>query len=123
MSFRLQSARRKKRMQHEDFEKHLLALHKEQQQLYKQQQALGWIDLKPPVMRGWKRYFVLRDDVARSKHAGFFEGILEKINKTEFSSRKDFKVKKRKAGKKIYVVRDQQLLQPHEYHFRKMRFK
>ncbi|MCY7420269.1 MAG: hypothetical protein LH478_00790 [Chitinophagaceae bacterium] len=120
--YRLQSARRKKRMQYEDFEKRLLALHKERQALHAQQRSLGWIELKPPVMRGYKRYFVLRDDVARSKHAAFFEGILQKINKVAYSSRKDFKVKKRKGGKKIYVVKDQQLVQPDEYHFSKMNF-
>jgi len=109
-------------MQHEDVEKRLLSLHREQQQLYKQQRELGWIELKPPVRRGWKRYFVLRDDVARSKHAVFFEGILQKINTVAYSSRKDFKVKKRKEGKKIYVTKDQQLLQPGEYRFRKMNF-
>jgi hypothetical protein len=122
LCFRLQSARRKKRMQHEDFEKKLLALHREQRELYKQERALGWIELKPPVMRGWKRFFVLREDVARSKHAAFFEGILNKINKVEYSSRKDFKVKKRRGGKKVHVARDQQLLRPDEYHFRKLGF-
>ena len=122
LSFRLQTARRKVRMQHEDFEKGLLSLHRERQKLRKQQRELGWIELKPPIMRGWKRYFVLREDVARSKQASFFEGILQKINKIEYSSRKDFKVKKRKGGKKIYILRDQQLLQPDECHFRKMKF-
>ncbi len=73
-------------------------------------------------MRGYKRYFVLRDDVAKSKQANFFAGILQKINTTDYSYRKDFKVKKRKWGKKIYVVKQQPLLQPRDYHFIKLKF-
>ena len=122
MSFRLQTVRRKKRMQHEDFEKKLLRLHKERNQLYKQQREFGWIKLQPPIMRGWKRFFVLREDAAKSKHGFFFEGILQKINKVEYSSRKDFKIKKRKAGKKIYIVKEQELLHPDEFWFRKLNF-
>lgn len=119
MSFRLQTVRRKKRMQHEDFEKKLLGLHKERRQLYEQQRALGWIELCPPIMRGWKRFFVVREDVAKSKQGAFFEGILQKINTIKYSTRKDFKVKKRKAGKKIYVVTEQQLLLLGELQFTK----
>ena len=122
MGFRLQTVRRKKRMQHEDFEKKLFGLHKERNELYKQQRALGWIELHPPVMRGWKRFFVLREDVAKSKHGSFFEGILQKINKVEYSSRKDFKIKKRKAGRKIYVAKKQELFLPDDFWFKKLNF-
>src|SRR5438309_7971971 len=96
LQFRLRTARHKKRMQHEDRDKQLLALDREEDELYKQQRNLGWIELHPPVVRGWKRYFVLREDVAKAKQAAFFESILSKINTTEYSYRKDFKVKKRK---------------------------
>ncbi len=122
MQFRLQSSRRKIRMQHEDLEKTLIKLDKERALLYKQKRNLGWIELNPPVMRGWKRYFVLRDDVARSKHADFFQGILDKINTVQHSNTRKFTAKKRKWGRKIQVERDQQLLRPDEYHFRKLCF-
>lgn len=122
LQFRLRTARHKKRMQREDRDKQLLALDKEQGELYKQRHNLGWIELHPPVVRGWKRYFVLRDDVARSRQASFFESILSKINTTEYSYRKDFKVKKRKWGKKVYVAKEQYLLKPDPYYFSKMNF-
>jgi len=122
LQFRLRTARHKRRMQWEDRDKQLLALNKEQDELYKQQRNLGWIELHPPVVRGWKRYFVLRDDVASSKQAAFFERILSKINTTEYSYRKDFKVKKRKWGKKVYVVKEQYLRKPDPYYFNRMDF-
>src|SRR5215213_11908918 len=101
LSFRIRSRRQKIRAQHEDLEKKLIALHKERRQLYQQQRSLGWVELHPPVMRGWKRYFVLREDVQRSKSAAFFTSILNRINTVQYSSLKDFKVKKRKSGRKI----------------------
>jgi hypothetical protein len=122
LQFRLRTARHKKRMQYEDWDKQLLALDKEENELYKQRHNLGWIELHPPVVRGWKRYFVLRDNVARSKQGSFFESILSKINTTQYNYRKDFKVKKRKRGKKVYVAQEQYLISPDPYYFSKMEF-
>jgi hypothetical protein len=120
LSYRLRTARNKKRMQYEDFYKRLINLHKEERALIKQYRNLGWEPLVPPVQKGWKRVFVLRDDVARSKHAEFYAGILAKINTTQWSHRRDFLKKKRAFGRKKYVERQQFLLKPCEYHFRKL---
>src|SRR3954453_19280406 len=122
LQFRLRTARHKKRMQYEDWDKQLLALQRESNALHKQQRNLGWIELHPPVMRGWKRYFVLRDEFAKGRQAPFFERILSKINTTQYSHRKDFKVKKRKGGKKVYVATEQHLYNPNPYYFNKMEF-
>lgn len=122
LSYRLRSARDKKRKQHEDIEKKLIRLYKKERALSKTIWNLGWEPLIPPVQKGWVRHFVLRHDVASSKQAEFFEGILKKINTYEYSWRKDFKKKKRKFGKKVYVERPQYLLKPCEYHFKKLNF-
>jgi hypothetical protein len=122
LSYRLRTARNKKRMQYEDFHKQLMKLHKEEKALYEQKRNLGWESLIPPVQRGWKRCFVLRQDVLTSKYADFFENILKKINTYDWSHRKDFMVKKRKRGRKIYIVKGQKLLQPEEHHFQKLKF-
>jgi len=122
LCYRLRTARQKKRMLYEDFDKKLIQLHKEENALYRQKWNLGWEPLIPPFQRGWKRYFVLRDDVSRSRHAAFFEGILKKINTNDWSHRKDFMVKKRRCGRKKYVVKGQKLLQPEEHHFLKLDF-
>lgn len=122
LCYRLRNARQKKRMQYEDFDKHLIQLYKEERALYKQQRNLGWEPLIPPVQKGWKRFFVLRDDVARSRNAEFFQNILNKINTYDWSYRKDFKIKKRKFGRKKYVVKEQFLLKPDEHFFSRLNF-
>ena len=104
---RLKSARTKKRLQHKDLEKQLIQLYKKLRHIRKEQRSLGYTDLVPPFQRGWKRFFVLRDDVSRLENAFFFQGLLDKINTTQFSSRKDFKVKRKQKGKKVYVEREQ----------------
>jgi hypothetical protein len=109
-------------MQYEDFDKRLIALDREQRALHKQKWNLGWEPLIPPVQKGWKRCFVLRDDVARGKHAEFFAGILKKINTYQYNHRKDFLLKRRKRGRKIYVPRPQKLLSPDSGHFARLKF-
>lgn len=122
LCYRLRTARQKKRMQYEDFDKQLIQLDKKETRLYAQIRNLGWEPLHPPVQKGWIRSFVLRPDVAASKHAGFFEGILIKINTYQYDWRKVFKKKKRKFGRKILVDRPQSILMPEERHFRKLNF-
>ncbi len=123
LSYRLRTARQKKRMQYEDFDKQLLKLHREEDTLWKQRANLGWEPLTPPIQKGWKRFFVLREEVARSKQADFYERILKKINTYAQSDRKDFKVKKRRGSRyKKYVVKKQYLLEPQASHFAKLGF-
>jgi hypothetical protein len=122
LSYRLRTVRQKKRMQYEDFDKQLLEIGRRQTELYRQQRNLGWEPLIPPVQKGWKRFFVLRDDVARSKHSDFFENILNKINTCDWSHRKDFMVKYRRYGTKKYRVKKQSLLRPCEWKFNRIGF-
>lgn len=119
---RLRSKRRRKRARHRDFEKHLIGLARETEALRKQAADLGFETLKPPYQRGWKCVFVLREDVARSKDGPFFEALLEKINTTQYHWRKDFKLKKRRRGRKIYVDHNQKLKEFCPYTFDKMKF-
>ena len=122
LCYRIRTARHKKRMQYKDFDKQLIKIHKEEKDLYQKRRNLDWEPLIPPVQKGWKRFFVLREDVAKSMHKVFYENILSKINTSDWSHRKDFKVKKRRRGRKTYVVKGQKLLEPDEYHFQKLGF-
>lgn len=122
LCYRLRSARQKKRAQYEDFHKQLIRLNKEDDALRIKKKNLGWEPLTPPVQKGWKRFFVLRDDVARSKQAPFFENILKKINTCDWSHRKDFMVKTRRFGIKKYKVKGQKLMEPYDHHFAKLDF-
>lgn len=83
--FRLKSLRRKVRLKHLEFDKKLIKLYHEERAISRQIWNLGYEELKPPVQRGWKRYFVLREDTIRSKDAKFFQSILDKINTVQYS--------------------------------------
>lgn len=109
-------------MQYEDFDKYLIQLDKEESALYKQIRNLGWEPLNPPVQKGWIRCFELREDVARHKHADFFEGTLKKINTYQYDWKKDFKQKRRKFGRKICVPKLQFILSPDAWHFKRLNF-
>jgi len=122
LCYQIKSKRSKIRDQKKGEEKRLIRLNREWEQVRDKQRKLGYVDLHPPIVRGWKRYFILRDDVARSSYGVFYQKILDKINTEQFSYRKDFKKKKRKGGKKNWVVREQQLLKLSECRFTIMKF-
>lgn len=117
--YRLKTPRRRTRLARQDAERFLRALYRERDKLYARRRALGWVPLDPPIVRGWKRHFVLREDVARSAQAAFYEALLQKLNTVQKSHRKDFRVKARRFGKKVYVERGQNLNQPSEWEWQK----
>lgn len=119
---RIQSARKKKRLQKEALEKKLIALYKEQNRLRIQIRNLGYEPLNPPVQKGWKRIFVLREDVRRIPRALFYIDLLRKINTIQYSDSKKFVKKRRKRGKKIYVNREQRLREFYEFEWKNSKF-
>lgn len=106
---RLKSTRRRKRLQKKHAEKQLLKLDRKQTELYRQRRDLPMVPLDEPYQKGWKRSFVLRDDVARSKHAAFYEELLPKINTVQYAIDKIFLNRKRRKGRKQKELRTQQL--------------
>ena len=122
LCYRIKTERRKIRDKKTATEKKLLSLNRERRNIWKRQRALGFEELNPPIMKGWKRFFIIREDVARSKDAAFYESILEKINTVKTSNRKDFKKKKNRFGRKNWIVRTQELLQPTHSHLVKLKF-
>lgn len=122
LCYRLRTERQRKRAAKKDFEKRLRALDRERRELWEKRRNLGWVELKPPVMRGWNRFFVLREDVARSRHAGFFQGILDKINTVQWCNRKDFRRIKRKDRKRGLVEKGQELRHLQDWEMVKLGF-
>jgi hypothetical protein len=123
LCYQLKTTRQKRRVVKTTAEKKLLRLHKERKQIWKQQRNLGYVDVHPPIVKGWKRFFVLREDVARCKDALFYQNILNKINKTEYCNRKDFKRKQRYSSKRKKWIRiEQTVLQPEHSDFVKLHF-
>lgn len=106
---RFKTARRKKRLVKRDRDKQLIHLSKKQNELWTKRGDLPLIPLTQPYQRGWTRSFVLREDMARTNEAEFYQGILKRINTEQFSHLKTFKVKKKRLGKKVFVTKPQYL--------------
>src|SRR5687767_12086071 len=119
---RFRSSREKKRAAKLHFEKHLLKLARERKMLRDQQRKLGYEPLVPPVQKGFKRFFVLRDDVARSPRGAFFQEILDKINTVQYSDTREFSKRKRFNGRKKKVAREQKLKTLWEFEWQKLQF-
>jgi len=106
---KLKTARQKKRLQKEDSEKQLRALHRLDMKLWREKQKLPLVPLQAPYQKGWVRTFRLRDDVARSSKAEFYQALLEKINTRDFCNDKSFMRKKGGKRKKGSEPREQWL--------------
>ena len=76
---RLKSKKKKKQLVKKDFEKQLIQVSKLEKELWKKRNALPFLPLEIPYQKGWQRYFVLREDIARSNDALFYNVLLEKI--------------------------------------------
>ncbi len=107
LCYKLKTAKQKRRAVKKDKEKRLIQLEEKSVFLWRAKQNLPFVNLEEPYQKGWKRFFILREDVARSNVANFFENILQKINTVKYSARKDFKKRKRVKGKKADVLREQ----------------
>ncbi|MPS63613.1 hypothetical protein [Chryseobacterium sp.] len=109
MFFRLRSLRSRKRIIKEDVVKQIRKKYKRSEELWKIKREIPLVPLEKPYQKGFVRFFVVRDDVKRSKDGDFFEGILNKINTKMYSETRKFLKKKRKFGRRIYVDREQKL--------------
>lgn len=114
---RIKTARRRKRLVIKQNDKKILEMHRQLDALYERERNLGYEALVPPVQRGWKRSFVLREEFERSRDAAFYIELLKKINNVAYSDRRDFKKKKRRRRKKVYVVRTQHLNELYEWDY------
>lgn len=107
--FRLRSLRSRKRTIRKDVEKQIRKKYKRSKELWEIKRDIPWIPLEEPYQRGFVRFFVVTEEVMRTKDAEFFEGILKKINTFMYSEIRHFLKKKKKFGRRIYVEREQKL--------------
>jgi hypothetical protein len=112
---RIKSARRKKRLVKLDFDKRLIRLSKTREQLWQLKQNLPVVPLVHPYQRGWKRLFVLQDDIKRGPLAEFYETLLKKINTVQFHNAPFFKIKKRRRSRYGYKELKQELREIDRY--------
>ncbi len=71
--------------------------------------------LAHPYQRGWKRFFVLLEDLKHGPRAEFYEALLQKINTVEHCRDKSFKRKKYRKQRYVYKVKSQSLRDVGEY--------
>ncbi len=107
--FRLRNLRSRKRIIKRDVEKQIRKKYKYSDQLWEMRRNIPLVPLEKPYQRGFVRFFVVRDDVKRSKDGVFFEELLKKINTEMYSPDRKFLKKKRKRGRKIYVPKEQRV--------------
>lgn len=103
------TARQKKRLVKTDRDKKLMRLEKRRLDLWKQRRLLPLEPLRHPYQRGWKRFFVLREDLKYDAKALFYEALLNKINTVEYHYDKTFKQRKRRKRRCQYTSRLQML--------------
>lgn len=119
----IKSARQKRQLVKTDRDKQLIQLDKRRDELWKQKTLLPKVPLEHPYQRGWKRFFVLRDDIKHGPQADFYEALLGKVNTIEYNHDKSFKRKKRRKGRNVYVVRQQLLREFYDYSWQANRMK
>ncbi|MFZ4931415.1 hypothetical protein [Chryseobacterium sp. Mn2064] len=108
--FLLRSVRSRKRTIKKDVIKQIIKRYRRSEELRNIKINIPWIPLENPYQRGFVRFFVVRDDVMRSKDGEFFDEVLKKINTYMYSESRQFlKKKKRKLGRRMYVEKDQKL--------------
>jgi len=98
--------RRQRRMDKFENEKELISLWKKKWRLMQGKRSLNWVELPKPERWGYKRFFVMREDVAKSKEADFYRGILKMIQNTILSRDKKFEYKDYKTKTKKPILQE-----------------
>ena len=121
--YRLRTARQKKRLVKKDFDKQLIKLGRKQGELWKQRRNLPMIPLEHPYQKGWKRLFVLRNDIQNLPNADFYQALLDKINTVKYHHDKSFKIKKRRKRRYGQKNIGQTLTEISDYDWYRNRYK
>lgn len=120
---RLKTKRQKKRSIKDDKDKKLIQLDKLRDKLWDAKYSIPWVELEQPYQKGYERFFILREDVAISSRALFYENLLMKINTVSYSDNKKFLKRRRKNRRKVWTVRPQSLRKITESEWRCNRLK
>lgn len=93
------STRRQKRLNKKDAEKSLIALWRKQLKLFQASMKRNLVELDKPIRNGYMRFFVLREDVAKSREAHVYRQILPLLQHKVWCSNKKFLTKSYKTKK------------------------
>lgn len=104
--------RRRKRMDKDASDKHILWLHRKRKRLRAAFRETGWIKLEKPVKIGYERTYRLKPEIARSVDATFWEELLGLVNNRIFARKKNYllqPIRKRAKRKLPILLFDQRL--------------
>lgn len=102
-ALRIKSSRRRRRDIKKYKDKKYIRLDKQRDELRQKEQDLGFEPLEAPYQKGFKRSFVVREELHSEAKNAFYNELLPYINTMQYSLRKDFKKRKRIRRKKVYV--------------------
>ncbi len=74
-----------------------MALQSELNDLYHIKHTMPSIPLEVPIFAGYKKFFVLRDDISRSDEAECYAELLTKCNRTVYCQNKSFQYRRKKV--------------------------
>jgi hypothetical protein len=115
----INNSRLQRKQNKDSFEKKLIKLSRRRNELWDEILNLPLIELEQPYQRGYKRYFVLKNDIAHGDKEHFYQNILDKINTIQYHSDEKFQTKKRRKRKRVYVDKPQFLKNLTEYEWSK----
>lgn len=92
---------RQRRIDKAKAEKELISTYRRYMRLMKAKRSMRLVELEKPVRSGYKRYFVLREDVAKSREAHIYRGLLKYVQHTIYSRDKKFLYKDYKTKKML----------------------
>lgn len=97
----IEERRRQRRLDKESEENHLISTYRRYMRLIKAKRSMRLVELEKPVRAGYKKYFVLREDVAKSREANIYRSLLKHIQHVVYSRDKKFLYKDYKTKKML----------------------
>lgn len=95
--------RRQIRIDKKEEEKSLISLWKKKMKLLEGKRSFNKVELPKPERWGYKRFFILRDDIAKSRDSLFYNQLLVHIQNVILSRDKKFEYKDYKTKKRLPI--------------------
>lgn len=95
--------RRQRRIDKDNAEKAIISTYRKYMRLIRAKHSMRLVELEKPIRSGYKKYFVLREDVAKSREAHVYREILKHVQSVTYSRDKKFLYKDYKTKKMLPV--------------------
>ena len=109
------TGRERRKLYHKKIEQNFNTLLRELTSLYRIKRNVEWVELNPPIRKGYEKNIVPRDDYSRRKDCQYFIELAKVVNKKVFHHDKTFIQYNYQTRKKEEVHAEVRKLHPHEY--------